>query len=122
MSCAQLFPIPRQSERHDRLWSDGDGSRREDDWRTSGIAGKRLFGAEASDAYGRVLGDTIVGDATLFAREDYVEEACRIVHPVLKAGTPLYEYEPGTWGPSEVGQKVSPPRGWENPVANASTK
>ena len=30
------------------------------------------------------------GDATLFAREDYVEEAWRIVDPVLKAGTPVY--------------------------------
>ena len=42
------------------------------------------------------------GDATLFAREDYVEEAWRIVDPVLKAGTPIYEYETNTWGPSEV--------------------
>ena len=31
------------------------------------------------------------GDATLFAREDYVEEAWRIVDPVLKAGTPVYD-------------------------------
>ena len=44
-----------------------------------------------------------------FAREDYVEEAWRIVDPVLKAGTPVYEYEKGTWGPSEVEQRVSPP-------------
>ena len=41
----------------------------------------------------------------LFAREDYVEEAWRIVDPVLKAGTPVYEYEPKTWGPTEVEQK-----------------
>jgi glucose-6-phosphate 1-dehydrogenase len=75
-------------------------------------------GAEETDAYERVLGDAMAGDATLFAREDYVEEAWRIVDPVLKAGTPLYEYEPGTWGPSEVDQKVSPPGGWENPMVN----
>jgi Glucose-6-phosphate dehydrogenase, C-terminal domain len=55
------------------------------------------------------------GDATLFAREDYVEEAWRIVDPVLKANTPVYEYEPGTWGPSEVDHRVSPARGWQNP-------
>jgi glucose-6-phosphate 1-dehydrogenase len=55
------------------------------------------------------------GDATLFAREDYVEEAWRIVDPVLKAGTLVYEYEPKTWGPSEVDQKVSPVGGWRNP-------
>ena len=38
----------------------------------------------------------------LFAREDYVEEAWRIVDPVLKDGTPVHEYEPNTWGPAEV--------------------
>jgi glucose-6-phosphate 1-dehydrogenase len=72
-------------------------------------------GAEETDAYERVLGDAMAGDATLFAREDYVEEAWRIVDPVLKAGTPVDEYEPGTWGPSEVDQRVAPPGGWENP-------
>jgi glucose-6-phosphate 1-dehydrogenase len=73
---------------------------------------------EEMDAYERVLGDAMAGDATLFAREDYVEEAWRIVDPVLKAGTPVYEYEPGTWGPSEVDQKVAPPGGWQNPTVS----
>jgi len=73
-------------------------------------------GAEETDAYERVLGDAMAGDATLFAREDYVEEAWRIVDRVLKADTPIYEYEPRSWGPSEVDQKVSPPGGWENPT------
>jgi glucose-6-phosphate 1-dehydrogenase len=67
------------------------------------------------DAYERVLSDAMAGDATLFAREDYVEEAWRIVDPVLKAGTPLHEYAPKTWGPTEV-QSVTPPGGWSNPV------
>jgi glucose-6-phosphate 1-dehydrogenase len=70
---------------------------------------------EAADAYERVLTDAMAGDATLFAREDYVEEAWRIVDPVLKAGTPIWEYEPGTWGPAEVDQVV-PPGGWQNPA------
>ena len=73
-------------------------------------------GPEEMDAYERVLGDAIAGDATLFAREDYVEEAWRIVDPVLKVGTPLFKYEPRSWGPSEVDQKVVPPGGWNNPV------
>lgn len=72
--------------------------------------------ADEMDAYERVLGDAMAGDATLFAREDYVEEAWRIVDPVLKEDTPVYEYEPNTWGPSKVDEKVSPTEGWQNPV------
>jgi glucose-6-phosphate 1-dehydrogenase len=72
---------------------------------------------EEMDAYEKVLGDAISGDATLFAREDYVEEAWRIVDPVLKADTPVYEYEPGTWGPAEVENRLQPSGGWHDPVA-----
>jgi glucose-6-phosphate 1-dehydrogenase len=71
------------------------------------------------DAYERVLGDAMAGDPTLFAREDYVEEAWRIVDPVLKAGSPVTEYDPHTWGPSEVDQKVVPPGGWQNPIVDS---
>ena len=86
------------------------------------LLASRHPGAEEMDAYERVLGDAMAGDATLFAREDYVEEAWRIVDPVLKASTPVYEYEPGTWGPSEVDQRVVPPGGWENPVVDKGTE
>jgi glucose-6-phosphate 1-dehydrogenase len=83
---------------------------------TAEMLGTRLPRADEMDAYERVLGDAMHGDATLFAREDYVEEAWRIVDPVLKAGTPVYEYEPGTWGPKEVDSRVSPSCGWLNPI------
>jgi glucose-6-phosphate 1-dehydrogenase len=73
-------------------------------------------GADEMDAYERVLGEAMEGDATLFAREDYVEEAWRVVDPVLKAGGPVLEYDKGTWGPGEVDQLVSPPGGWHNPI------
>src|SRR5262249_45349872 len=79
------------------------------------LLASRYPGAEEMDAYERVLGDAMNGDATLFAREDYVEEAWRIVDPVLKADTPVYGYEPGSWGPSEVEERVSPVGGWHNP-------
>ena len=83
---------------------------------TTEMVGTELPRAGDMDAYERVLGDAMHGDATLFAREDYVEEAWRIVDPALKAGTPVYEYEPGTWGPKEVDARVSPPGGWQNPA------
>jgi glucose-6-phosphate 1-dehydrogenase len=46
-----------------------------------------------------------------------VEEAWRIVDPLLKAPPPVKEYEPGTWGSSDVDREVSPPGGWHNPSA-----
>jgi len=72
--------------------------------------------ANEMDAYERVLGDAMAGDATLFAREDYVEEAWRIVDPVLQAGTPVFEYEAGVWGPAEAHQRIAPADGWNDPV------
>jgi glucose-6-phosphate 1-dehydrogenase len=62
----------------------------------------------------------LAGDATQFARQDYVEEAWRIVDPILKAATPVYPYEPHTWGPKEVEQSVVPPGGWDDPKADES--
>jgi glucose-6-phosphate 1-dehydrogenase len=73
------------------------------------MLGTRLPRADEMDAYERVLGDAMRGRPTVFAREDYVEEAWRIVDPVLQAGTPVHEYEPGTWGPREVEARISPP-------------
>ena len=67
---------------------------------------------EEMEAYARVLGDAMAGDASLFARQDYVEEAWRIVDPVLKADTPVYPYETHTWGPQEVERTVMPEGGW----------
>jgi glucose-6-phosphate 1-dehydrogenase len=68
------------------------------------------------DAYERVLGAAMTGESTLFAREDYVEEAWRIVDPVRKKSTPIYQYAANTWGPDEV-ERVTPPVGWHNPTS-----
>jgi glucose-6-phosphate 1-dehydrogenase len=74
--------------------------------------------AGVADAYERVLTDAMAGDQTLFAREDYVEEAWRIVNPVLRGNTPVLEYEPGSWGPADA-ERIAPPGGWDNPVVTA---
>ena len=63
------------------------------------------------DAYERVLGDAMAGDATLFAREDYVEEAWRIVDPVLKGGDAGLRIRTGDVGSGGGGRRLMP-RGW----------
>jgi len=84
------------------------------DAQSAEILGSRYPVPQDKDAYERVLTDALAGDATLFARQDYVEEAWRIVDPALKADTPVFEYEPQTWGPKEV-KRVTPPGGWQTP-------
>ncbi|MEW6320485.1 MAG: glucose-6-phosphate dehydrogenase [Acidobacteriota bacterium] len=65
-------------------------------------------GAE-TDAYAELLADAMRGETFRFARQDYVEEAWRIVDPVLRA-TPPTVYAPGTWGPAAADALV--PGGW----------
>jgi glucose-6-phosphate 1-dehydrogenase len=67
--------------------------------------------------YERLLGDAMRGDATLFAREDAVEAAWRVVDPILGNVTPVYEYEPNTWGPREADAIIAGNGGWHNPRA-----
>jgi glucose-6-phosphate 1-dehydrogenase len=73
---------------------------------------------EEMEAYERVLTDAMGGDPTLFARQDYVEEAWRIVDPIFSQQIPIYPYEKGTWGPAEIDRIASPPGGWHNPAAS----
>ena len=80
------------------------------------VVASREPGADEKAAYDRVLSDALDGDATVFARMDYVEEAWRIVDPVLRMKTPVCEYEPGTWGPTDRAQEIAPPGGWANPT------
>ena len=68
------------------------------------------------DAYERLLGDAMAGDATLFARQDAVEAAWAIVQPILGTSTPLHEYDPGTWGPPEAVQLAADVGGWHCPA------
>jgi glucose-6-phosphate 1-dehydrogenase len=71
---------------------------------------------EELDAYERLLGDAMEGDATLFAREDEVEAAWAIVQPILGAATPVLEYECGSWGPREAARLTAGIGGWHSPA------
>jgi glucose-6-phosphate 1-dehydrogenase len=66
--------------------------------------------------YERLLGDAMIGDATLFARQDVVEAAWAIVDPVIHGPSPMYEYEPGTWGPKEADDLTKEVGGWNTPT------
>ena len=59
---------------------------------------------EEMEAYERVLTDAMSGDSSIFARQDYVEEAWRIVDPVLKEDTPVYSYALHTLGAEGSGR------------------
>lgn len=63
-------------------------------------------------AYERLLGDVIEGDARLFARQDTVEEAWRVVQPILDAPTPVVPYLRGTWGPAAAQSLVPGDTDW----------
>jgi len=64
--------------------------------------------------YEELLGDAMMGNQTWFAREDYVEEAWRIVDPILDLPT-VYPYKVGGWGPEEADKMVAPYGGWWDP-------
>ncbi len=68
------------------------------------------------DAYERLLGDAMEGDATLFARQDAVEAAWAIVDPLLKDGVEPLHYAPGSWGPAEAERLTSALGGWVMPA------
>jgi glucose-6-phosphate 1-dehydrogenase len=71
--------------------------------------------ADEVDAYERLLGDAMHGDAMLFVREDAVEAAWAIVDPILGNATTLHEYEPGSWGPDEADRLATELGGWHDP-------
>jgi glucose-6-phosphate 1-dehydrogenase len=71
--------------------------------------------SDEMDAYERLLGDAMKGDATLFAREDAVEAEWRIVAPILASPTSPHEYQAGTWGPVEADRLIDRSGGWHTP-------
>jgi glucose-6-phosphate 1-dehydrogenase len=66
--------------------------------------------------YERLLGDAVRGERALFTQDDSVEAAWQVVDPILTAGPPVIEYEPGTWGPSAATAIVNGDATWHDPV------
>ena len=66
-------------------------------------------------AYERLLDDAMNGDGTLFSRRDGIEDAWRVVEPVLTTTKPVHEYESGSWGPMIADPFLPLPGRWQNP-------
>ncbi|HUF07415.1 MAG TPA: glucose-6-phosphate dehydrogenase [Candidatus Binatia bacterium] len=79
------------------------------------------FAVDSPDAYETLLLDAMVGDASLFTRDDEVERAWAILDPILEAwaageGGPLHPYEAGTWGPPAADELLERDgRAWRRP-------
>jgi glucose-6-phosphate 1-dehydrogenase len=76
----------------------------------------RSHTADEMDAYERLIGDAMDGDATLFARQDAVEAAWAIVDPLLRAPREPETYAPGSWGPSSAERLTIDVGGWNTPT------
>jgi glucose-6-phosphate 1-dehydrogenase len=72
--------------------------------------------SEQIGAYERLIGDAMKGDASLFARQDGVEAAWRIIDPALDGGSPVHPYAPGSWGPAEADAIIAGAGGWNPPA------
>jgi len=71
---------------------------------------------DARPPYQRLIGDALRGDQSLFAREDWVEAAWRVVDGVLAEPNPPYPYEPGSWGPPEAERVLLRDDQWHEPA------
>jgi glucose-6-phosphate 1-dehydrogenase len=72
-------------------------------------------GGEAPTPYEVLLHAALVGDSTRFTRQDAVEEAWRVMQPLLDAPTPVRAYAPGSWGPAEADRLVAGSGTWHEP-------
>jgi glucose-6-phosphate 1-dehydrogenase len=73
-----------------------------------------VFG-DRPEAYERLLGEAMEGDARFFARQDAVEEAWRVVDPILKNPPRAMPYDRGTWGPSASDALIAQYSKWDDP-------
>jgi glucose-6-phosphate 1-dehydrogenase len=67
------------------------------------------------EAYERLIYDALIGDKTLFTRADGIERLWEVVQNVLDDPPAAIPYEPGTWGPPEADELITPCR-WHLPA------
>jgi len=67
--------------------------------------------------YDRLIGAALTGDRWLFARQDTVEAAWRVVDPVLGDAVPVHPYARGSWGPAEAARLLPGRDTWHDPAS-----
>src|SRR5262249_4719268 len=67
--------------------------------------------------YDRLIGAALAGDRSLFARQDTVEAAWRVVDPVLGDVVPVHPYAQGSWGPKDADALLPDGDTWHDPPA-----
>ena len=96
------------------------------------IAGEAMHGEEVElvavhqspdemAPYDRLLTGAMEGDEEIFVREDSIEAQWRIVDPILNKATPVFEYDPKSWGPAEADKIIAGNGGWHNPAPSKQT-
>jgi glucose-6-phosphate 1-dehydrogenase len=66
--------------------------------------------------YDRLIGAALNADRWLFARQDTVEAAWRIVDPILDDAVPVHPYAQGSWGPKEADRLLPAGDTWHDPA------
>ncbi len=72
-------------------------------------------GGEGPTPYEVLLRAAMVGDAARFTRQDSVEEAWRVLQPLLDAPPPVNDYAKGSWGPAAAEKLVAGHGRWHEP-------
>jgi glucose-6-phosphate 1-dehydrogenase len=118
-----LAPLPRRNELRFRVWPETAVSLT--------LAGKKpgagwephmeelTFAQQPGSAqrpYDRLIGAALDGERWLFARQDTVEAAWKIVDPMLGDATPVHPYARGSWGPMEADRLLPDRDGWHDPA------
>ena len=72
-------------------------------------------GGEGATPYEVLLHAALIGTSTRFTRQDGVEEAWRIMQPLLDNPPPVESYQPGSWGPAAADALAAGHGRWRDP-------
>ena len=118
-----LVPPPPANRLRFRIWPDTvvaltvAGKKPGPDWQAEAqeLAFNQQAPGRETRPYDRLIAAALTGEHWLFARQETVEAAWRVVDPILTGDVPVHPYEPGTWGPSQAADLMSDAGGWIDP-------